>query len=464
MTIKDVEDLTGITRQNIRYYERENLISPRRNPENQYREYSSADVKALNRIRLYRKLGVSIEDIRRLNDQSLSLENCMEQCISSMEKEMARMAKMKEVCEEVRKLGEEGLAPAVERTLEQIDAFEKSGYQFADISKDYWDQKVVAEIRGGNRQVGKALFWSLEALILFTILCMALPIPRWLQFLPAGLIGYDIAWFLWGRRNAASVKKHVRFAKVPLAVYPAAAAVGILLYPMILGSIVLTSNYLPDSLRALSTWPSGVFTWLAMLQIPQNVFYAGIFCVLLYDTYRQKSVISALCLSSLLFALSASNLLAAPGYLFAGICLGLLYELTSSAAASLTAFFFQAVSAAAAVWLEFLLPGILPEYLVTEQTMGQSALIPWTMLSFVLILLLLFLTGRLSKRKIDWKLEWEKERSFSAASRISGEEATIMDQEAYHEIEKERRRSYRLFDFSLAAAILFALCRMTGLL
>ena len=45
MTIKEVEQLTGITRQNIRFYEREGLITPRRNPENQYREYSADDVK-----------------------------------------------------------------------------------------------------------------------------------------------------------------------------------------------------------------------------------------------------------------------------------------------------------------------------------------------------------------------------------------------------------------------------------
>lgn len=41
MTIKEVEQLTNITRQNIRFYEREGLITPRRNPENQYREYSA---------------------------------------------------------------------------------------------------------------------------------------------------------------------------------------------------------------------------------------------------------------------------------------------------------------------------------------------------------------------------------------------------------------------------------------
>ena len=117
MTIKDVEQLTGITRQNIRFYEREGLIAPCRNPENQYREYSADDVKTLHQIRLYRKLNVSIEDIRSMEGRTLSLESCMEQCISNTEREMVRMAKIKEVCEELRKQDSEGKAPDIEKAL-----------------------------------------------------------------------------------------------------------------------------------------------------------------------------------------------------------------------------------------------------------------------------------------------------------------------------------------------------------
>ena len=44
-TIKEAEKLTGITSQNIRYYERQKLLSPQRNNENAYREYSEEDIK-----------------------------------------------------------------------------------------------------------------------------------------------------------------------------------------------------------------------------------------------------------------------------------------------------------------------------------------------------------------------------------------------------------------------------------
>jgi len=41
MKIKDVEKRTGITSYNIRFYEKENLLIPKRNPVNGYREYTS---------------------------------------------------------------------------------------------------------------------------------------------------------------------------------------------------------------------------------------------------------------------------------------------------------------------------------------------------------------------------------------------------------------------------------------
>ena len=56
MKIKDVEKRTGITSYNIRFYEKENLLIPKRNPVNGYREYTEEDILLLNRIKmLYEK-------------------------------------------------------------------------------------------------------------------------------------------------------------------------------------------------------------------------------------------------------------------------------------------------------------------------------------------------------------------------------------------------------------------------
>lgn len=64
--INEVEALVGITKKNIRFYEAEGLLSPRRNSQNGYRDYGDAEVDALRRIKLMRKLGIPLEEIRQM--------------------------------------------------------------------------------------------------------------------------------------------------------------------------------------------------------------------------------------------------------------------------------------------------------------------------------------------------------------------------------------------------------------
>ena len=73
MKINQVEELVGITKKNIRFYEDQGLINPNRNLENGYREYSLDDVKILNQIKLLRRLEVPIEEIRKLQQNQTSL-------------------------------------------------------------------------------------------------------------------------------------------------------------------------------------------------------------------------------------------------------------------------------------------------------------------------------------------------------------------------------------------------------
>ena len=65
MNIKEIEERSGLTRANIRYYEQEGLLAPARR-ENKYRDYSEEDLETLLRIALLRSLGFSLEEIRRL--------------------------------------------------------------------------------------------------------------------------------------------------------------------------------------------------------------------------------------------------------------------------------------------------------------------------------------------------------------------------------------------------------------
>ena len=59
MKINQVAELAGMTSKNIRFYEDQGLIKPRRDPQNGYREYTLEDAKQLERIKLLRQLGIS---------------------------------------------------------------------------------------------------------------------------------------------------------------------------------------------------------------------------------------------------------------------------------------------------------------------------------------------------------------------------------------------------------------------
>ena len=73
MKINEVEQLVGITKRNIRFYEKEGLLSPSRNSDNGYREYGEAEVETLKQIKLLRKLDVPMEEIRRMQQGALTL-------------------------------------------------------------------------------------------------------------------------------------------------------------------------------------------------------------------------------------------------------------------------------------------------------------------------------------------------------------------------------------------------------
>ena len=55
MTIKEVEERTGLARSNIRFYEKEKLIEPARNDKNGYRDYSERDIENIKKLRELQK-------------------------------------------------------------------------------------------------------------------------------------------------------------------------------------------------------------------------------------------------------------------------------------------------------------------------------------------------------------------------------------------------------------------------
>ena len=73
MTIKELEEKTGLARANIRYYEQQGLLHPARQ-ENGYRDYSGEDLQTLRKIKLLRHLGLGIETIRAVQHGEQTLD------------------------------------------------------------------------------------------------------------------------------------------------------------------------------------------------------------------------------------------------------------------------------------------------------------------------------------------------------------------------------------------------------
>ena len=156
MTIKDVEKLVGITKSNIRYYENEGLISPKRNDTNNYRDYSEQDVEQLERIKVLRVLGVPISDIRELKDEKVTLDHVMANRLKLLEEEEKDLEAIKRVCENLRQchLPLDSLSASV---LEEDEA--SWGEQLAKVIKEDITKEILSP-KQFNKNLTLMLSWG----------------------------------------------------------------------------------------------------------------------------------------------------------------------------------------------------------------------------------------------------------------------------------------------------------------
>lgn len=136
MKINQVEELVGIDAKNIRFYEDEGLLKPNRNPLNGYREYNLKDVEVLKKIKLLRKLSVSIEDIKDVLGNKKSLNDCLENQIIKLGKIDEDVKTSIILCEKIFQGNNDIDTLDCDEYLEEIKNKEKGGSRFMDINKD----------------------------------------------------------------------------------------------------------------------------------------------------------------------------------------------------------------------------------------------------------------------------------------------------------------------------------------
>lgn len=156
MKIKDVEKRVGITKVNIRYYEKEGLLSPVRDQENNYREYSEGDVKRLEQIKVLRALGISIADIKELNTGRITLNEVMGRRLEQIYEEEKNLKEIEDVCRSIKwqnlsmeEVNEQILGGSEETWKEQFERIWKE-----DITKEILQPKQL------NRNLALMLSWG----------------------------------------------------------------------------------------------------------------------------------------------------------------------------------------------------------------------------------------------------------------------------------------------------------------
>ncbi len=147
MKINEVEQQVDITKKNIRFYEQQGLLSPKRNLENGYRDYSEEDVIELKKIKMLRKLSLPLVEIRRIQKGDLILSDALQRQVILLERERASLEETTRLC---RLLSEETCQYATfspDQYLERMVEMEQEGTKFLNVSRhDIMHKKLAPMI------------------------------------------------------------------------------------------------------------------------------------------------------------------------------------------------------------------------------------------------------------------------------------------------------------------------------
>ena len=189
MRIKQVEELVGITSKNIRFYEDQGLLKPER-ADNGYREYHQKEVDILKKIKLLRKMNVSVEEIKTILEGQTSLQECLEQHIDRLESERENLGNMQQLADALVRSECTIESLDTDEWLDQMEKMEQEGIDFVNLSKvDVHMKKKMGATVGGTVMI--ALLAFLIGMILWGNSVDPIPIG-FLIFFIVSLVGIMI--------------------------------------------------------------------------------------------------------------------------------------------------------------------------------------------------------------------------------------------------------------------------------
>ena len=98
MNIKQASEQSGVSAPNIRFYEKEGLLTPARRQGNDYRDYTAGDVRTLKLIRMLRMLDVPLPTIRAVLHGEQPLQQALQAQQTVLEQQAAQLAAAMQFC------------------------------------------------------------------------------------------------------------------------------------------------------------------------------------------------------------------------------------------------------------------------------------------------------------------------------------------------------------------------------
>ena len=103
MRVIEVAKKLGTTADTVRFYTRIELLQPKVNPHNRYKEYSQSDIERLKFIVSARQLGFTVDDIKLILNQAQknqspcpSVRKIIEQRLEETERQFAELVRTRE--------------------------------------------------------------------------------------------------------------------------------------------------------------------------------------------------------------------------------------------------------------------------------------------------------------------------------------------------------------------------------
>lgn len=144
MNIKQASEQSGVSAPNIRFYEKEGLLTPARRQGNDYRDYTAGDVRTLKLIRMLRMLDVPLPTIKAVLRGEQPLQQALQAQQTVLEQQAAHLAAAMQFCADLARQRPQAETLDVDACLTRM---EKPAVQGTFCSGWLQDYRTLAQVQ-----------------------------------------------------------------------------------------------------------------------------------------------------------------------------------------------------------------------------------------------------------------------------------------------------------------------------